>query len=44
MWSAGMSKHTAPKPDTALQEVLRPGQSVWAVIKAVTFDHAMPPP
>ena len=23
---------------------LRPGQSVWAVIKAVTFDHAMPPP
>jgi len=23
---------------------LRPGLSVWAVIKAVTFDHAMPPP
>ena len=23
---------------------LRPGLPVWAVIKAVTFDHAMPPP
>ena len=23
-----MSKHTAPKPDTALQDILRPGQSV----------------
>ena len=23
---------------------LRPGLAVWAVIKAVTFDHAAPPP